>query len=383
MKKLIYSFLFILSLFHFSTAQNKDVQKISITTNNNANSEVWIQIPENPNSYFHQLNTVKWDYLKREYIPDVTISPLDIKGFKLENNVTYVSKVIMYQNQPQWVFLEEILTGEDFTIYAYTTDSKTFTPEILYMLKPDNSLVQIDSECEPYKTYLKEKSLAESKSISQDLDLVKPERYSIKNAYKTYKSDKPIYLKRKNQFGIIAGVNWAKTEIEYLDYSVKTNHPSPLIGIFADIPFSYKEFSFHPELFYIQKKYGYSLNYKEAGDTKVAKRHNLALPLKVRYTNLKNVSSNIRPYIEVGFVTTLVLNNTSVTKVESKNPSKPPQEYRERETNTIYFGATAGVGVETEFIKKYPMHIGFNYMYTNSSKIKTHNFMLSASFTVF
>lgn len=384
MKKFIPTFLFILSLPHFSTAQNKDVEKVSITTINNIQTEIWIQVPENTNSYFHQLNTVRWDFLEKQYIPDAIIGPLDIKGFKLENNVVYVAKEITYQNEFRFVFLEEVLKETDFAVYAYRPDINIYVPEVLYMQENNKQLVPIDSECEPYKSYLKKKAFTENKSISQDLDLIKPERYSIKNAYKTYKFDKSVYLKKRIQIGIIAGLNYANSIVHINDFKKRTNNVRPLIGIFADIPFSYKEFSCHAELFYMQKKYDYRYN----GFETVVRESSLALPIKIRYTNLNNTSDKIKPYIEAGLLTTFVLKHTddlnlSYNKEYYDEKGLPYPVFGKDVPNSVYLGTIVGIGIEAAFIKKHPMHIGLNYIYTNSSKIKTHNLIASVSLTVF
>jgi len=366
--------------------QEMKTEKITIVHKNKTTSQVHILTPSDMSEYSYKITVIGGNISLSEVVK-TTYFPKDITSYKLSDGRTYFSTELSPEFENETVFLEEILDDGNITVYSYLY--KDYKKPILFLKEMGKPIVQIDKNAEPVKTYLVSKSSSCENLTTSDFDRMKANQNDIINYHKATTDCNPRFIKRKTRLGLVAGFRYIETKYEKGEYYTKSKtvegeedyktKVGPAIGIFLDVPFSHKSFSFHPELIYQLEFNDYIIN----GD-----RHTLTVPLKIRYTHLKSNGNNL-PYIEAGAGAGYVLSgikkqpvSIADTSYYEENDLEVPS-FNYDNISRIFYVVTLGAGIEISSIKKHPICLGLNYMYTNTDKIKSHNFLLNASIAIF
>lgn len=391
MKRTLFILLILLFVFLTTTAQ----ETVNVVIINNYSKTISRKIikPNDPCEYNQRLVLPKKIYPYKEYEPsiDTILYPKDIKGFILENKKIYKSEKLA-NNKNEIVFMEEILKEGSLTIYSYQQSSSE--KETLYMRNGDDKpLVEVDSNCEPFRSYISE-NIAQCGNLSMDdFKNMKPERYTILNSYKALTNCNIKYFDRKIRIGVSASFGFSsisqKDESE-ISHASKDNSVGFNPGIFVDIPFSYKQFSFRPEIFYQNDSYENNIripltqtSYPDSKNMRYTyKRESLVIPATIRYTHISKQATAI-PYVEGGILGGYAFTNSY--KLTSAPDEQVHHDWRNiaDSMNKIYFGLVVGAGVETYLLKNNPTYFGIRYIHTTSGSIRIHNVLLSASISVF
>ncbi len=235
--------------FILNSLYGQEVKKepVIIININNIQEQVTLLIPADVSLLSDEITVLKGgtgfgkDAIKKTYYPK------DLKGYVLEDGRIFESEILPSEYEYKKVFLEKIMTNDGgVSIYSYLY--KDYKKPILFM--KEKRMVQLDADAEPFKSYIIDKASSCENLSPKDFRNIQPKESDILNSYKALTNCNGRFLNRKAHFGIMAGLN--VTQLSSSDiYTNNKNETSvgPAIGVFADIPFSYKSFSFRPELF--------------------------------------------------------------------------------------------------------------------------------------
>jgi hypothetical protein len=235
----------------------------------------------------------------------IRYNPSEVKEYGFKDGRIFKSFPVKINDSVANYFLERLVGGKVIMYYLrlkkgeekfYLTDSSDINP------------VELLPREEQYRVIL-DSMMKDSPSASQNipyLKLNKPGLIRLVNDYdKNVNRPFPRF-----QYGFTIGFNMSKfSAVDFRsiyaesDYNIRLNIS---VGAFADIPVSFTNFSFHPELHYKRTGESQSFLNNSNGHDLVINYSSLCLPLLLRYTIISNKTS---PYFQLGPVYARAIRN--------------------------------------------------------------------------
>jgi len=314
---------------------------------------------------------------------DTIFYPQDIRGFVFEDGRIYVSEKIIMDGKEQHVFMEQLIKNDSVSIYSFSRSG-----EESFFMKERNALpVQIERDMEPFKTYLLNGIPVCDDLTKSTFDKMKLNRYDILNNYKALTNCNIRYAARNVSIGVMGGFALNMMEKNPTLGLTSDRGNSYIVGVFVDIPLSYKAFSIRPELFYQNESYrGKATTATFLPSPLEAnyafQRESLVMPIMFRYTNI-DAQSKVLPYAELGVVGGYAAIRERF-RVISKLKGGSDFYHLMDPISKFYYGVAIGGGAELEVIPNFTSYIGLRYMFTaTDSKIRIHNIMMTVSVALF
>jgi hypothetical protein len=234
-------------------------------------------------------------------------NPSEVKEFGFSDGRIFKSFRVKIKDSVSNYFLERLVGGKVILYYLrlkkgeerfYLTDSS------------DTNLIELSQTREEYRVIL-DSLINDNPVASKNIPFVKLNKSSLIRFLKDYdnNANRPF---QRFQYGFTLGLN--VTGFSAVDpgsiYSVPdySNKLNISIGAFADLPVSFSNFSFHPEIYYRRTGASEEFLYKGNVNDLVINYSSLCLPLLLRYSI---ISKKISPYFELGPVYSRAIRNKS------------------------------------------------------------------------